>query len=246
MSVPGAAVRRQPPCPTATPTRVKSRVLIAQGHALLRRRLGELIGALADFEVIGACEDGRQALERTLAHAPELLVTDLFLPGLNGIELVAQIKRCLPQVRIAVLTSDATTEYVRAALRAGADGYILQDASCDELAAALRSVASGESFVSPEVSRHRVGDDAGSAAPARAPWDELTARERSIWKLIAEGHTNRATARALAISPRTVEKHRANLMRKLGLRNVAELMLAAQGYGLVSRPAHPPQLLCGS
>jgi len=216
---------------------MKSHVLIAESHPLLRRRLRCLIGALADFEVIGDCQDGRQALRLALAHAPELVLLDLFMRELNGIETAAQIKRCLPQVRVAVLTTDRTGEYVRAALHAGVDGYILKDASYDELVVAMRSIVGGKKFLSPDVSQYRLDHGVSPVAPKKAPWDRLTARERSIWRLIAEGRTNRATAELLAISPKTVEKHRANLMYKLGLRNVAELTLAAQGQGLIARPA---------
>ena len=213
--------------------RMKTRVLIAESHHLLRARLRSLIGALPDFEVVGDCEDGEQALRLALELSPALVLMDLCLPALSGIEATAQIKRCAPQVRVAILAADKAAEYVRAALRAGVDGYVLQDASYDELVTALRSIVGGNKFVSPEASEHLTGGAADETLPKKSLWDQLTERERSVWKLIAEGCTNRTTAELLAISPKTVEKHRANLRRKLGLRNAAELTLAAKGHGLI-------------
>jgi len=220
---------------------LKSQVLIAESHLLLRQHLRSLVNALPDFEVIGDCGDGEKALNRTLELKPDLLLMELFLPGLSAMEATAQVKRCLPKVRIAVLTSQKAAEYVRTALRAGVDGYILKDASYDELVGALRSIVTGKKFLSPEVSRHLVDNAVDSSGQKAAPVERLTARERSIWKLIAEGRTNRATALLLNVSPKTIEKHRANLMRKLGLRNVAELMLLARGCGMVANTAAASQ-----
>ena len=154
----------------------------------------------------------------------------------------------MPGVKIVALTAYKTDEYVREALRAGADGYILKDASYDELVMALRSVIGGKKFLSPDVSGHLVDTYLhGERAEAKAaPWDKLTARERSILKLIAEGRTNRAAAEFLNVSPKTVEKHRANLMRKLGLRNVAELTLVALESGLIERPGSVSRLFNGT
>ena len=167
------------------------------------------------------------------------------MPGMNGIEATAQIKRRMPEVKVVALTAYKTDEYVREALRAGADGYILKDASYDELVMALRSVVGGKKFLSPDVSGHLVDNYLNGNRPETktAPWDKLTARERSILKLIAEGRTNRATAEFLNVSPKTVEKHRANLMRKLGLRNVSELTLVALESGLIERPGTVSRLL---
>lgn len=212
---------------------MKSQVLIAEGHSLLRQGLRTLISALPDFEVVGDCDSGEQAVRLALSLSPALVLMDLSMPGMNGIEASAQIRRRLPQARIALLTTERTSEYVRAALRAGVDGYILKDASYDELVAALRSLSAGGKFLSPGVSSSEVDGHANASGSKTVPWNQLTARERSVWKLIAEGHTNRGAAQLLAVSPKTVEKHRANLMRKLGLRNVAELMLIARSCGLL-------------
>ncbi len=224
---------------------MKNRLLIAEDHNLLRQGLRSLINTLPDFDVVGECKDGKEAVRLALALSPAVILMDLSMPGLNGIEATAQIKRRAPEIRVVALTSYKTDEYVREALRAGADGYILKDASYDELVMALRSVVSGKKFLSPDVSGHLVDNYLNGSRPEAkaAPWDKLTARERSILKLIAEGRTNRATAEFLNVSPKTVEKHRANLMRKLGLRNVSELTLVALESGLIERPGTVSRLL---
>jgi DNA-binding NarL/FixJ family response regulator len=227
---------------------MKSRILIAEDHNLLRQGLRSLVSSLPDFEVVGEGRDGKEAVRQAISLTPDLILMDLSMPGMNGIEATAQIKRRMPGVKIVALTAYKTDEYVREALRAGADGYILKDASYDELVMALRSVIGGKKFLSPDVSGHLVDTYLhGERAEAKAaPWDKLTARERSILKLIAEGRTNRAAAEFLNVSPKTVEKHRANLMRKLGLRNVAELTLVALESGLIERPGSVSRLFNGT
>jgi len=227
---------------------MKSRILIAEDHNLLRQGLRSLVSSLPDFEVVGEGRDGKEIVRQAISLTPDLILMDLSMPGMNGIEATAQIKRRMPGVKIVALTAYKTDEYVREALRAGADGYILKDASYDELVMALRSVIGGKKFLSPDVSGHLVDTYLhGERAEAKAaPWDNLTARERSILKLIAEGRTNRAAAEFLNVSPKTVEKHRANLMRKLGLRNVAELTLVALESGLIERPGSVSRLFNGT
>lgn len=226
---------------------MKHATLIAEDHDLLRQGLCSLVNTLPDFTVTGQCKDGKEAVRLALSLTPAVILMDLSMPGLNGIEATAQIKRRLPQIMVVALTSYKTDEYVREALRAGADGYILKDASYDELVMALRSVVGGRKFLSPDVSGHLVDNYLNGKRPENrsAPCDRLTARERSILKLIAEGRTNRATAEFLHVSPKTVEKHRANLMRKLGLRNVSELTLVALESGLIERPGTVSRLLKG-
>jgi len=226
---------------------MKKRVLIAEDHNLLRQGLRSLIGSLPDFEVVGEARDGKEALVQAIDLEPDVILMDLSMPGMNGIEATAQVKRRMAGVRVLALTAYRTEEYVREALRAGVDGYILKDASYDELVMALRSVIGGKKYLSPDVSGQLVdGYLHGERSEAKAaPWVRLTTRERSILKLIAEGRTNRATAEFLHVSPKTVEKHRANLMRKLGLRNVAELTLVALESGMIERPGSVSRLFCG-
>lgn len=229
---------------------MKRRILIVEDHSLLRQGLRSLVSTLPDFEVVGEARDGKEAIRQCVALTPDLVMMDLSMPGMNGIEATAQIKRRLPQVRILALTAYKTDEYVREALRAGADGYVLKDASYEELVLALRHVVTGKRFLSADVSGHLVdaliqGTHATAPAAPSTPWSKLTARERSILKLIAEGRTNRAAAEYLNVSPKTIEKHRASVMRKLGLRNVAELAIMALECGLIERPGTVSRLFDG-
>jgi len=227
---------------------MKRRILIVEDHSLLRQGLRSMVGALPDFLVVGEAKDGKEAVQQAVALEPDVVLMDLSMPGMNGIEATAIIKRRMPQIRVIALTGFKTDEYVREALRAGADGYVLKDASYDELVIALRSVGEGKKFLSPDVSGHLVSSflHRGQAPQKASPWDKLTARERSILKLIAEGRTNRSAAEFLNVSPKTVEKHRASLMRKLELRNAAELTLVALESGLIERPGTVTRLFNGA
>ena len=220
---------------------MKKTILLVEDHSLLRQGLRSLVSTLPDFEVVGEARDGKEAIRQCLALSPDLVMMDLSMPGMTGIEATSQIKRRLPHVRVLALTAYKTDEYVREALRAGADGYVLKDASYEELVLALRHVVMGKRFLSADVSGHLVDALIQGAQPTTAPakstpWNKLTARERSILKLIAEGRTNRAAAEYLSVSPKTIEKHRASVMRKLGLRNVTELAIVALEIGLIERP----------
>jgi DNA-binding NarL/FixJ family response regulator len=217
---------------------MKYRVLIVEDHHLLRRGMRAMVAALPDFDVIAEAKDGKEAIRQAVALQPDLILMDLSLPLMTGIEATAHIKERLPRIHIIALTAFKTEEYVHEALRAGVDGYVMKDVSYEELVAALRSVMAGKKFLSPDVSCQLVNTFLHrDAAPRQSsPWESLTVRERGILKLIAEGRTNRSTAQLLNVSPKTVEKHRGNLMRKLGLANVGELTLVAFERGLIERP----------
>jgi DNA-binding NarL/FixJ family response regulator len=217
---------------------MKHRVLIVEDHHLLRRGLRAMVVTLPDFDIVGEAKDGKEAIRQAVALQPDLILMDLSLPLMTGIEATAHIKERYPDIRIIALTAYKTEEYVHEALRAGVDGYVMKDVSYEELLAALRSVMAGKKFLSPDVSGELVNTflHRGAAARQPSPWETLTVRERGILKLIAEGRTNRSTAELLNVSPKTVEKHRGNLMRKLGLANVSELTLVALERGLIERP----------
>jgi DNA-binding NarL/FixJ family response regulator len=217
---------------------MKTRVLIVEDHHLLRQGLCSMVSALSDFTVVGEARDGKEAIRQAVALQPDIVLMDLSLPRMTGIEATAHIKARLPRTRILALTAFRTEEYVHEALRAGVDGYVMKDVSYDELLGALRSVMAGRKYLSPEVSGQIVHTllHRGEAARAASPWEKLTARERGILKLIAEGRTNKGAAEFLNVSPKTVEKHRGNLMRKLGISNVCELTLVALESGLIERP----------
>ena len=214
------------------------RVLLVDDNNLFRKGLAALISAHPDFTVVADVSTCKQAVQASLHIDPDVVVTDIALGGVNGLECVAELKRRQPHVRIVLLTSLRTEGHVRAALRIGADGYLLKNATIEEVQLALRNVAMGKKYLSPDVSEH-VFETFLHPQRSQGPvsrLDGLTTRERSILQLIAEGRTNRGAAEFLSVSPKTVEKHRATLMRKLGLRNAAELTMVAIELGLVERP----------
>ncbi len=219
---------------------MQNSILLVDHNTLLRQGLRALLVAQGEFEVVGDACDGKEALKQALACPPGIVLIDAALPGLCGLQVTAQIKRRLPGTRVIMLTQTKTEDCVRDSLLAGADGYVLKDASFEELLIALRSVARGKKYLSPDVSQLLVQGYLNPQATADAQADgasKLTTRERSILQLVAEGRTNRASAEFLSISPKTVEKHRASLMRKFGLRNATELTFAAMDMGLIERPA---------
>jgi DNA-binding NarL/FixJ family response regulator len=215
-------------------------ILLVDHNSLLRQGLRSLLDSQGDFEVIAEARDGREALHRAIANPPDLVLMDSQLPGMDGLQTAAQIKRRLPDVRLIMLTETKTSDFLRESLQVGADSFVLKDATFEELLSALHSVVRGKKYFSPDVSPLPVEGYLNPHLTANVEQDSLrrlTMRERSILQLVAEGRTNRATAEFLSVSPKTVEKHRANLMRKLGLRNATDLMFAAVELGVVERPA---------
>lgn len=215
----------------------KQRILIAEDHALLREGLRALLSSDPDIEVVGEAADGREAIRLTGTLAPNLILMDLSMPGTNGTEAITEIKKRYPSTRMLVLTVHKTEEYIRNTLQAGADGYVLKDATYTELMLAVKNVLSGKTYLSPDVSRHVVTGYLGggrSQAPVTA-WESLTHRERGVLKLIAEGRTNKHIADYMCVSVKTVEKHRSNLMKKLDLHNAAALTAFAIEKGLIER-----------
>ena len=228
---------------------VTTRILLVDQNSLLRQGLRAMLSAHLEFQVVGEVGDGRDAVQQAVALEPDLVVTDIQLPGISGIQALAHLKRRLPKARVIMLTSSKTDDYVRESLRLGADGYVLKDASFEELLIAMRSVVLGKKYLSPDVARHLVDGylNPEVAVAKNGQLQQLTMRERSILQLVAEGRTNRTAAEFLSVSPKTVEKHRASLMRKLGLRSATELTLTAIEMGLIERPGlmarmHEPSL----
>jgi DNA-binding NarL/FixJ family response regulator len=211
------------------------RILIVEDHALVRAGLQALLSQDPEFEVVGEADNGRDAVRAVGELKPHVVLMDLTMPGMNGMEAILDIKRRFPGVRILVLTLHKTEEFVLASLRAGADGYILKEATPGELRAAVRAVASGKTYLSQDVLRKVVSEDPGrgSSLATNGVWDTLTQREREVLKLVAEGKSNKAIADYLFLSAKTVEKHRAKLMAKLGMRNAAALTAYAIQKGLV-------------
>jgi DNA-binding NarL/FixJ family response regulator len=211
------------------------RILIAEDHALVRAGLRVLLSQDPEFEIVGEADNGREVVRAAGELKPQIVLMDLTMPGMNGMEAILDIKRRYPEVRVLVLTLHKTEEFVLAALRAGADGYILKEATPAELRLAVRTVASGRTYLSREVIPRIAIEEPGRAGalPKNGVWDTLTQREREVLKLVAEGKSNKGIAEFLFLSSKTVEKHRAKLMSKLGMRNAAALTAYAIQKGLI-------------
>ncbi|RDJ97745.1 response regulator [Paraburkholderia lacunae] len=215
---------------------IKYRVLVVEDHDLLRSGLCSMLSAQGDYDVVGEARDGKEACQLAMTLSPDLILMDLSMRGMNGIDASAAIKRRSPHVHIIALTVHQTEEYVREALRAGVDGYVLKDVSFDELIVAMRVVMQGKKHLSADVYGYMVDSfitGREAVAPKKA-WDVLTARERSVLKLIAEGRTNRQVGQYLNLSPKTIEKYRASVMHKLAIENLTELVLVAISMGLLT------------
>jgi DNA-binding NarL/FixJ family response regulator len=210
------------------------RVILADDHRLVRAGLRSLLGELPEVEVVAEAGDGREVLALVPQHRPHIVLMDITMPGMNGLEAATQLKKHHPEVKVIVLSMHASEEYVLQALRAGASGYLLKDAATLELALALRSVARGETYLSPPISRQVVESYLQRVGEEARPLALLTARQREVLQLIAEGASTKEIARRLELSVKTVETHRAQLMERLGIRDLAGLVRFAIRHGLVS------------
>ncbi len=215
----------------------KSRIVIAEDYTILREGLRSLLSSSPEFEIVGEAEDGRKAIEWVQKTKPDLILMDLSMPRMNGMEAIREIKRGSKETKILVLTMHRTEEYIVATLKAGADGYVLKDATHSELIMAIRNVLGGRRYISPAISEQVIEGylEGKKTSKPLTTWETLTQREREILKLIAEGHRNKKIADYLCISVKTVEKHRANLMNKLNLHSISALTALALEKGLISR-----------
>jgi DNA-binding NarL/FixJ family response regulator len=209
------------------------RVLLADDHALVRAGLRALLERVSGVQVAAEAGDGREALHLIDVHRPDVVLMDIAMAGLNGLEATRRISQDYAQVRVIILSMLANEEYVRQALRAGAAGYMLKEAAAAELEVALETVIGGEIYLCPLLAR-RLADYVERTGGSGLLLDRLTARQREILQLIAEGHTAQDIARLLNISPKTVETHRAQLMDRLGIYDVAGLVRYAIRVGLVT------------
>jgi two-component system response regulator NreC len=214
----------------------KHRIMIVENHTLLRAGLRMLLSQDDDLEVVGEADNGREAIKLVLKLVPHLILTDLNMPGMNGIEATRAIKMLLPETKILVLTAHKTDEYIHESLKAGADGYMLKEATHSELSVAIHSILNGKTYLSPDISERVINGylNPGNTASLPSAWDTLTFREREVLKLVAEGHANKHIADYLCLSVKTVEKHRSNLMKKLNLHNASTLTAYAIEKGLVT------------
>lgn len=213
----------------------KYRIMIVENHALLRAGLKMILEREREFEVIAESDNGHHAIQLAVRLAPDLVLMDLNMPGMNGIEATRAIKMRVPDTKVLILTMHKTDEYIHESLKAGADGYLLKDAMPSEFNTAVHSLLNGKNYLSPDVSERVVKGylRPGGSAGVNSAWDMLTDRERVVLRLVAEGRSNKLIAEYLCLSVKTVEKHRSNLMRKLDLHNASSLTAYAIEKGLV-------------
>jgi DNA-binding NarL/FixJ family response regulator len=213
---------------------MRTQILLADDHQVVIDGLKALLAGEPDMQVIGQATDGLQVLPKVLELHPEVLVLDLMMPGLNGLEVTRQVRDRAPETKVIVLSMHANDAYVVEALRNGAAGYVLKQAEARALVDAIRSVRGGTRYLSPPLSEEKLArwERDAKAAPLD-PYDTLSTREREVLQLAAEGLTSAEIGQRLSIGKRTVETHRANLQRKLGVKTQAELVRFAVKKGLV-------------
>lgn len=209
------------------------RVLVADDHTILREGLVALLNSSGDCQVIGQAADGMSAVELALQTEPDVIVLDISMPRLNGIEVIRRLSKELDQTRILVLTMHTEEEYVLHVVRAGASGFLLKDSAADELLGAVRALANGRGYFGTHASQVLAQQIQQPGSRIEDPYRDLTAREREVFHLIVEGMTTKEIARHLNISTKTAENHRFRAMDKLGARNTAELIRYAVKHGLL-------------
>ncbi len=209
------------------------RVLIADDHTMVRESLISLLQADREVQVVAQAADGVEALEKALHTRPDIVVIDLSMPRLNGIEVVRRLRESLPDTKVLVLTMHEEDEYVLQAVRVGASGYMVKDSAASELLAAVRALHEGRGYFGPQASRTLAQQLQHPERMPEDPYGRLTAREREVFHLIAEGMTTKEIARRLDISVKTGENHRGRVLDKLDLRNTAELVRYALRKGLL-------------
>ncbi len=213
------------------------RLLLADDHMLIRASLRSLMAEFAGLEVVAEASDGREAYEMVGRHQPDVVLMDISMAGLNGLEATRLIRKEYPQVQVIVLSMHAGERHVLQALRAGASGYILKESAPRELELAIEAVARGKLFLSPAISRQVIEVFLGHSGAYVDPLDQLTPRQREILQLIAEGHSSKQIAHRLDASVKTIESHRASLMDRLDIHDIAGLVRYAIRQGLVSPEA---------
>ena len=213
------------------------RILLADDHSIVREGLRALLERQREFEVVGDAADGRDAVEMAETAHPDVVVMDVAMPGLNGIEATRRITSRSPRVGVVILSMHSDESYILRSLKAGARGYLLKDSLQADLVDAVRAAAQGKSFFSPKVSKVLQEDYINElqARGAEDTWELLTDREREILQLVAEGKTNKEIAALLNISPYTIDTHRSHILQKLNLHSAPELILYAIRKGIIAQ-----------
>ncbi|HXF99107.1 MAG TPA: response regulator transcription factor [Gaiellaceae bacterium] len=209
------------------------RVLIVDDHAVVRAGLRRVLDAEPDIETVGEAESADRAVFEALHHRPDVILLDVVMPGKSGIDVLPTLRRDVPESKVLVLSMQDDPRYVREAFEAGASGYVMKEAADTEVVDAVRAVAAGARYLHPALGARLVAAEAEERR--RAEEEPLSEREREVLRLLALGHTNQEIARMLYISVRTVETHRAHIMRKLGLHTRAELVRHALAQGLLDQ-----------
>jgi two-component system response regulator NreC len=207
------------------------RVVLVDDHPVIRAGLRLLLDHEADIEVVGEAGDAHQAIFEVREHQPDVVLTDVVMPGQSGIEVTPQLLKEAPGTKVLVLSMQDDPRYIREAFAAGASGYVLKEAADSELVAAVRDVAAGGSYVNPDLGARMIAADVKARAEAEA--DPLTDREREVLRLLALGHTNQEISKLIFVSVRTAETHRAHIMQKLRLETRAELVRYALAHELL-------------
>ncbi len=214
----------------------KIRVLIADDHAILREGIGALLKLADDIEVVGEAADGRQAVEKCQQLDPDVVLMDIAMPGLGGLEATLELKKLGSRAKVLVLTQYEDREYITRFLKIGVAGYVLKKAAGSELAAAIRAVQRGGLVLDPEVARIAMQDSSSSepgGEPAPDPYETLTDREKQVLKLVAEGRSNKEVAEVLGISVKTAMSHREKMMEKLNVHGRTDLIRFAIKIGVI-------------
>ncbi len=211
----------------------KIRVLLAEDHQLVRAGIHALLDKMEGVAVVAEVSDGQAAVKAVDAHQPDLVLMDIAMPGLNGLEATSRITKAWPAVKVVILSMHANEEYLRQALKAGVKGYLLKGADLPELELAIRTVSRGEPYLTPSVARYAIEAYQHEGARPVNPLDRLSPRQREILQLIAEGHSTKEIAFRLSLSAKTVETHRSQLMERLDIHDVAGLVRFAIQVGLV-------------
>lgn len=210
------------------------RVVLVEDHQIVRQGLRALLEGRDDIELVADVDNGQAGVDAAIEHRPDVVIMDLNLPVLNGVDATKKIRSAAPETHVLVLSMYSTEEHIRPAIRAGAEGYLLKGSGLADLVAAIHAVNSGNAFFSPQVAKIVLDDSKKASAGSERSGDDLTPREREILRMVADGSSSPEIAKLLSLSVKTVEGHRGRIMAKLDTKNVAGLVRHAIRLGLVS------------